>query len=100
VAASVLRRGLLLALAGVLVAVALYFANPWIGFPSWALFLWPTSVLMMGLSGVQEPEATRWVIGIIASNGLLYFVVGMAVMFPVNFTCRGLAHLRHRRPGK
>ena len=94
-----LRCGLLLGFVGLFCALALYFANPWIGFPEWGIFLWPTAVLMMGLSGISERAATLWGIAIIASNGVWYFVVGVTLTPPVILVWRVLAQRRRRAGG-
>ena len=90
-AASARRNGLLLGLVGVLVAAALCLANPWLGFPDWAILLWPTAVAMMGLSGVSEPAASIWAAVIAASNGVWYFVLGAALTPPITLAWRLLS---------
>jgi hypothetical protein len=96
-AAQVLRCGLLLALVGLFFAIALYFATPWIGgFPEWGIFLWPTAVMMMGLSGISDRAAALWTVAIIASNGVWYFVVGVTLAPPVILAWRLARHFRRR----
>lgn len=88
--------GLLLALVGLSFAVALYVTTLSIGFPAWGIFLWPTAVAMMGLSGISERAAAIWTVGIIASNGVWYFVVGATLTPPIVLAWRALAQLRRR----
>jgi len=90
-AVRALRCGLLLACVGLFFATALYFANPWMGgFPEWGIFLWPTAVMMMGLSGISERAAVNWTVAIIASNALWYFVIGVILTPPIILAWRGL----------
>ena len=98
-ASRALRCGLLLGLVGLFFAVALYLANPWIGLPEWGIFLWPTAVMMMGLSGISERAAALWTVAIIASNGVWYFVVGVTLAPPIILARRALAQ-RRRRTGR
>jgi hypothetical protein len=46
-----------------------------VGFPDWAVFVWPSIVLFIGLSGYYKPE-TFLAFATAASliNGLLYFL--------------------------
>ncbi len=92
-AARALRNGLVLAVLGLLVALALYFSNPWIGLPGWAIAFWPTVLLMMGLSGISDRAAETWTVAILASNGLWYFVIGASLTPPIILTRRVLARL-------
>jgi hypothetical protein len=99
-AAHTLRCGLVLALVGLFFAIALYLANPWIGFPEWGIFLWPTAVAMMGLSGISERAAAIWTVAILASNGILYFIVGVTLTPPITLAWRALAQIFRRRAGR
>ncbi|MBI1684995.1 hypothetical protein [Caulobacter hibisci] len=82
--------GVIFAMTGLLAATALYFLNPVIGLPWWGIVLWPSSVFMLGLSGISDYAAGLWTIAIIASNALLYFLVGVLVTLPVILSRRRL----------
>lgn len=91
-----LRCGLVFAAAGLFFSITLNSLNPWIGFPEWGLFLWPSAFLMMGLSGISEGAARFWMLAIVASNAVLYFLVGI-VLTPLSiFARRALVSGLHR----
>jgi hypothetical protein len=89
--AQALRCGLVFAAAGLFVAIALNYLNPWIGFPEWGLLLWPSAILMMGLSGISESAARFWMVTIVASNAVLYFLAGVVLTPLIIFARRALA---------
>ena len=92
-ATQALRCGLICAAAGLAIATALYLLNPWMGFPEWALFFWPSALAMMGLSGVSESAATAGAVAIIASNGVWYFVLGVTLTPPAILARRALGQV-------
>jgi hypothetical protein len=87
------------AAAGLLVAVVIYFLVEWGVFQGAdAFYFWPTSVLMLGLTGVvNERYAAFLTIVIIGSNAVVYFLIGL-VMAPVVGRLRGtFARMKHPR---
>ena len=91
-----LRGGLMFAAAGLLVATALYGLGRWMGFPAWGFPLWPSAVFMMGLSGMDAQAAVAWTVAIVASNALLYFLVGVVVT-PLMILARSMLAKTARR---
>lgn len=80
--ARAFRYGLACAAMGLFVAIALFCLNPSIGFPEWGLVLCPSAIFMMGLSGISKNAVGFWMVAIVASNSVLYFLVG-AVLAPL-----------------
>jgi hypothetical protein len=96
-----LRYGLMFAAAGLFIAITLFFLGNWgPGFPEWGVLLWPTAVLMLGLSTYTGSDFVIATLEIIASNAVLYFLIATLVTPPTILIRRLIGRVIHRHRGR
>ena len=82
------KRILVLCLASVIVPAIFLIGGQVLGidallnWPSWILFLWPTSFIFVGFAGVTHPMTLLWVsLASIAANAVVWVAVGLPILW-------------------
>jgi hypothetical protein len=87
------KRALTLAVASAVIPLVFITGGPVIGliedWPTWLLYVWPTSVMFVGLAGVTPLSTLLWASALsLALNAVIWVAVGLPILWAARYLPR------------